>query len=154
MRKAVISKMGILSGEIGNLISVVRSLRESVVEVGNVVRLHRGDVKPKRYVSVMLLGECLGGEGSTRYRSSVMLGETYVAHDETDIHGTIEPMMPIASGGWLVVVGAPSLQYVRIGHELQVGNVGCGSPVVRLRDAVHVGSRVQFTISWSGKEDR
>lgn len=147
LRKAVVTKMGILSGEVGNLVAVTQSLRDTVVDLANAVR-----ARPKRYVSVMLLGECLVGEGPTRVRSAVMLAETYFADGEGDIVGEIEPMMPVAQGAWLVVVGAPTLQYVRIGHDLQVGNVGCGSPVVRLKDAVQVGSKVQFVVSWKGKE--
>lgn len=143
LKKAVVSKLGILSGEVGNLITEVRKLREDVV-----FRTRR----PQIYVSVMLLGECLVGEGSTRRRDVVMLSETYSTIAGGEVNGSLEPMMPIAPGAWLVVVGAPALQYVRIGRDLQVGNVGKGSPVVRLRDAVQVGSRVQFTVSWDGKE--
>ena len=143
--------MGILSGEVGNLVAVTQSLCDTVAELAKAWDW-KEHARPKRYVSVMLLGECLIVEGSTRVRSAVMLAETYFADGESDIVGEIESIMPVAQGAWLVVVGAPMLQYVRIGHDLQVGNVGCGSPVVRLRDAVQVGSKVQFVVSWKGKE--
>lgn len=143
MKKAVISKLGILSAEVGNLITEVRKLREEVV-----FRTRR----PQIYVSVMLLGECLVGEGSTSRRTVVMLSETYSTITGGDIEGSLEPMMPIASGAWLVVVGAPSLQYVRVGRDSQLGNIGMGGPVVRLCDAVQVGQKVQFSVSWDVKE--
>lgn len=143
LKKAVFCELENLCEGVRNLVSEVRSLREDVV-----FRTRR----PQIYVSVMLLGECLVGEGSTRHRDVVMLSETYSTVAGGEINGSLEPTMSIAPGAWLVVVGAPALQYVRIGNDLQVGNVGKGSPVVRLSNAIKVGSRVQFIVSWDGKE--
>lgn len=138
LKKVTITKMGILSSEVGNLITEVRKLREEVV------RATSGPF----YVSVILLGECLTEGGCRR---EVVLAETYSLGAKTDWSASLDPMMPIAPGAWLVVVGAPALKYVRVGRDLQVANVGHGAPVIKLVDGVQVGRRVEFVISWEGK---
>ena len=137
LKKAAITKMGILSSEVGNLITEVRKLREEVIRA----------MSGPFYVSVILLGECIEGGR----RREVVLAETYSLGAKTDWSASLDPMMPVAPGAWLVVVGAPILKYVRVGRDLQMANVGHGAPVIKLVDGVQVGQRVEFVISWDGK---
>jgi hypothetical protein len=127
----VINRLNVLSTEVGMLMSAVRAMRRDLTE--------------RRHVSVMLLGT---GKEEPGHIFPVMLAESYNVEPNKDFFGELETMLPIAPGAWLVVVGAPFLKQVIVGRDLQVGNIGNGSPVVRLRDEVPVGQRVKFVISW------
>lgn len=141
-KRGIVRKLEVLSTEIGMLMSTHRELVANVRELARVTGLIAG----KRHVSVLLLGECLIDE--PRRKSPLMLAETYHVAPGENHPGFIEPMIPVAPGAWLVAVGIPSLGCVRVGHDLQHGNIGHGGPVVRLCDPVNVGQRVLFDLVW------
>lgn len=131
---------------IGEVLAKVTDLGARIDALSSLlVAATRRDLAEPRHVSVMLLGVGMDLE-------PVMLAEGYSVEPNSDFLGELEPMIPIAPGAWLVVVGAPFLKQVTVGRDLQVGNVGNGSPVVRLKDTVLVGQRIKFVVSWKGKE--